>query len=275
MEGGPEVAYGHFDPDICREGSVVVHNDSLLPQQWDVGEVVAAGQAVFKDPSGDGSRCSLCKRKLAAHSAALAELPSLGGAMEEACPECGLLPDAAYGSTSQARARDTVERYAERLLREQDFSVTACVAFLRELQLAWEMEPQCARPDRRRRRNASAERRRMIFGAFRYGGMTGVTNLTRLRQGTARYLNTFLKRRCEGVSAESWNALQVSFSTSIAVHRDSQNVKGTHNFLYCSGKYKARCGLSLPPPWRRIARAKQNRLCGRTKSIPRVFRALR
>ena len=151
-EGGPEVAYGHFDPDICREGSVVVHNDSLLPQQRE---------------SGDGSRCSLCKRKLAAHSAALAELPSLGGAIEEACPECGLLPDAAYGSTSQAGARDTVERYAERLLREQDFSVTACAAFLRELQLAWEMEPQRARPDRRRRRNASAERRRMIFGAFR------------------------------------------------------------------------------------------------------------
>ena len=80
---------------------MVVHNDSLLPQQWDVGAVVAAGQAVFKDLSGDGPGVA-CKRKLAAHSAALAELPSLGGAIEEACPECGLLPDAAYGSTSQA-----------------------------------------------------------------------------------------------------------------------------------------------------------------------------
>ncbi|CAE7238883.1 unnamed protein product [Symbiodinium natans] len=119
VQVGPEVAYGHFDPDICREGSVVVHNDSLLPQQWDVGEVVAAGQAVFKaEQSGKRARA-----------------------------ERGLLPDAAYGSTSQARARDTVERYAERLLREQDFSVTACAGFLRELQLAWEMEPQYARSD--------------------------------------------------------------------------------------------------------------------------------
>ena len=120
------------------------------------------------------------------------------------------------------------------------------------------MEPQCARPDRRRRRNASAERRRMIFGAFRYGGMTGVTNLTRLWQGTARYLNSFVKRRCEeqGISAESWHALQVSFSTGIAIHRDSQNVKGTHNFLCCSGKNKggAKATMMLLPASRRQGR---------------------
>ena len=40
------------------------------------------------------------------------------------------------------------------------------------------------------------------------------------------------------MSAEGWNALQASFSTGIAVHRDSQNVKETYNFLCCSGKYK-------------------------------------
>ena len=121
---------------------------------------MAASQAVFKDLSGDGSRCGLCKRKLAAHSAALAEMPFQGGGTGEACPECGLLPDAAYSSTSQA---STAERYAERLLREQDFSAVSCAAFLRELQLAWEMEPQCARPDKRKKRNLGTERR--------YGGM--------------------------------------------------------------------------------------------------------
>ena len=155
-------------------------------------------------------------------------------------PSVGCCPMPPMARPRKPRARDTVERYAERLFREQDFSVAPCTKFLHELQLAWEIEPQCARPDRRKRRNAGVERRRMIFGAFRFGGMTGVTNLTRLWQATARYLNSFLRRRCEEqwTSAESWNALQVSFSTGIAIHRDSQNVKGTYNFLYCSGKYK-------------------------------------
>ncbi|CAE7576221.1 unnamed protein product [Symbiodinium microadriaticum] len=102
------------------------------------------------------------------------------------------------------------------------------------------MEPQCARPDKRKKRNLGTERRRMIFGAYRYGGMVGLTNLTRLWSSTVKFLNAFLKKQREeqGTSAEGWNALQVSFSTGIAVHRDSQNVKGTYNFLYCSGKYK-------------------------------------
>ena len=139
----------------------------------------------------------------------------------------GLLPDA-YGSTSQARARDTAERYAERLLREQDFSVKSCAAFLHELQLAWETEPQCARPDYRKKRNLGTERRRMIFGAYRYGGMVGVTNLTRLWPSTVKFLNAFLKKQSEeqGVSAEGWNALQVSFSAGIAVHRGRRTSQG-------------------------------------------------
>ena len=54
------------------------------------------------------------------HSVAFAELPSLGRAIGEwAVARCRLW------STSQAIARDTVERYAERLLREQFFRHSA------------------------------------------------------------------------------------------------------------------------------------------------------
>ncbi|CAE7786512.1 unnamed protein product, partial [Symbiodinium necroappetens] len=44
---GPEVAFGHFDPDLSREGMVVMHNSGPLARQWEAGDVVAAGKRRF------------------------------------------------------------------------------------------------------------------------------------------------------------------------------------------------------------------------------------
>ena len=48
-----------------------------------------------------------------------------------------------------------------------------------------------------------------------------------------------LKARCkeDGVEAELWNALAISFTGDMPLHRDAQNRRGTHNFLYCAGKF--------------------------------------
>ena len=130
---GPEVAFGHFDPDLSREGMVVMHNSGPLARQWEAGDVVAAGKVGFKDPlrCATSSECQTCQRLLGPHSAALAELAPLGGIPFGSCPACGLLPDGVHSSSAQVRARDTVERFAERLVREQDLSPASFQHFCR------------------------------------------------------------------------------------------------------------------------------------------------
>ena len=78
-----------------------------------------------------------------------------------------------------------------------------------------------------------------MLGSFRHGGVVGTTNATKHCPQTATYLNGYLKGRCEdaGVAAESWNSLAVSFSGDMPLHRDSNNRRGTHNFLCCAGRF--------------------------------------
>ena len=75
------------------------------------------------------------------HSAALAELAASGESVFGGCPGCGLLADTVHTSTALVRARETVERFAERLLRECDFSKESFRMFERELRAAWHLEP--------------------------------------------------------------------------------------------------------------------------------------
>ena len=86
---------------------------------------------------------------------------------------------------------------------------------------------------------AGAVEPRLVLGSFRHGGVVGTTNATKHWPQTATYLNGYLKGRCEdaGVAAESWNSLAVSFSGDMPLHRDSNNRRGTHNFLCCAGKF--------------------------------------
>ena len=180
---GLEVAFGHFDPDLSRDGMVVLHNVT-------------------------SSECQACHRLLGPHSAALAEVAALGGKPFGGCPACGLLPDAAHGS-APVRARDTVVRFAERLVREQDFSVPSFQLFCKELRAAWYLEPCGQTRGSSRRGAAKAVEPRL--GSFRHGGVVG-TIPPRRSTGLRRrptYLNDYLKGRCEdaGVAAESWNSL--------------------------------------------------------------------
>ena len=135
------------------------------------------------------------------------------------------------------RARETVERFAERLIcesefsrliRESDFSTSSFRMFIQELRAAWHLEP--GSKSRPKDRVSPAPPPRLVLGCFRHGGIVGVTSMTRHWPQTTMYLNAFLRTRCEedGVEAEPCNALAISLF-------DAQNRRGTHNFLYCAG----------------------------------------
>ena len=83
------------------------------------------------------TECEVCKRPLATHSAALAELASSGETVFGGCSGCGLLPESFHTSTALVRARETVERFAERLTRERNFSTSSFRMFVQELRAAW------------------------------------------------------------------------------------------------------------------------------------------
>ena len=138
-----EAAYGLVDPSTTREWMLVVRNCRPLPQQFEAGEVVASAVPVFRSPLESTSRteCEVCKRPLATHSAALAELATSGEVVSGGCPGCGLLPESFHTSTALVRARDTVERFAERMIRESDFSTASFRMFIKELCAAWHLEP--------------------------------------------------------------------------------------------------------------------------------------
>ncbi|CAE7883936.1 unnamed protein product [Symbiodinium microadriaticum] len=205
---GLEVAFGHFDPDLSRDGMVVLHNVT-------------------------SSECQACHRLLGPHSAALAEVAALGGKPFGGCPACGLLPDAAHGS-APVRARDTVVRFAERLVREQDFSVPSFQLFCKELRAAWYLEPCGQTRGSSRRGAAKAVEPRL--GSFRHGGVVG-TIPPRRSTGLRRrptYLNDYLKGRCEdaGVAAESWNSLGKFTGGELWVE-DAEAVKTQHRTAPC------------------------------------------
>ena len=74
---------------------------------------------------------------------------------------------------------------------------------------------------------------RQILGAYCHGGLRGVTNLTKRKPWTTRFLNTVLRSRLPSQtdSADpSWLALMLMQADDVEVHRDWRNEWGTVNY---------------------------------------------
>ena len=128
-----------LEREVCLADNTEYRAEATMLAALESDKVVASAVPVFRSPLEGPSRteCELGKRPLATHSAALAELASSGEVVFGGCSGCGLLPESFHTSTALVRARETVERFAERLTRERNFSTSSFRMFVQELRAAW------------------------------------------------------------------------------------------------------------------------------------------
>ena len=110
----------------------------------------------------------------------------------------------------------TSEELAHECLIAQDYSIQS----VRRVLGAIVQEEQSA-GDRR-----GIVEGRQILGAYCHGGLRGVTNLTKRKPWTTRFLNTVLRSRLPSQtdSADpSWLALMLMQADDVEVHRDWRN----------------------------------------------------
>ena len=75
----------------------------------------------------------------------------------------------------------------------------------------------------------------LLFGWYKHGGVTGVSNITTVLPGVVQLLNTLLH---QVTSTGSWTTIGLFFSAAAAPHADRRNAKGTCNYVL---------PLALPP----------------------------
>ena len=76
-----------------------------------------------------------------------------------------------------------------------------------------------------------------VYGAWTHGGMQGVTRSVHLFPMVTRYLNEFVRARCND-PAFTWTSVVISKDSMAKVHSDSHNLKGSTNVLLSFGDHK-------------------------------------
>ena len=76
-----------------------------------------------------------------------------------------------------------------------------------------------------------------VYGAWTHGGMQGVTRSVHLFPMVTRYLNEFVRARCND-PAFTWTSIVISKDSMAKVHSDSHNLKGTVNVLLSFGDHQ-------------------------------------
>ena len=72
------------------------------------------------------------------------------------------------------------------------------------------------------------------YGMFTHGGVIGVTRSTKDTEALVRYLNNFGKANLPANA--TWSSISVTKNIATTVHRDSNNLKGTHNYSASTGQ---------------------------------------
>ncbi|CAE7219835.1 unnamed protein product, partial [Symbiodinium sp. KB8] len=72
------------------------------------------------------------------------------------------------------------------------------------------------------------------YGMFTHGGVIGVTRSTKDTEALVRYLNNFGKAHLP--ASATWSSISVTKNIATTVHRDSNNLKGTHNYSASTGQ---------------------------------------
>ena len=76
-----------------------------------------------------------------------------------------------------------------------------------------------------------------VYGAWTHGGMQGVTRSVHLFPMVTRYLNEFVRARCND-PAFTWTSVVISKDSMAKVHSDSHNLKGSTNVLLSFGDHQ-------------------------------------
>ena len=76
-----------------------------------------------------------------------------------------------------------------------------------------------------------------VYGAWTPGGMQGVTRSVHLFPMVTRYLNEFVRARCND-PAFTWTSIVIGKDSMAKVHSDSHNLKGSTNVLLSFGDHQ-------------------------------------
>ena len=76
-----------------------------------------------------------------------------------------------------------------------------------------------------------------VYGAWTHGGMQGVTRSVHQFPMVTRYLNEFVRARCND-PAFTWTSIVISKDSMAKVHSDSHNLKGSTNVLLSFGDHQ-------------------------------------
>ena len=117
----------------------------------------------------------------------------------------------------------TSEEFSRHYLLTQDYSIEA----VRQVLCAVAQE-EASTSDRR-----GIDQCRQVLGAYCRGGLRGVTNLTKKKLSTTKFLNFALMSRLisePGTSRPSWSALMLMRAGDVDVHRDWRNEWGSMNY---------------------------------------------
>ena len=122
------------------------------------------------------------------------------------------------------------EKIAKELLDNLDFQSKSCLKLL--------LSMKC-KPTKSNRlsvtkggRNTDGNVEYIVLGAFSHGGVQGITKRTQQYADATRYINAFLKNH--GMTGDC-SSICINHGSSIKVHKDARNMKGTMNHTISLG----------------------------------------
>ena len=124
------------------------------------------------------------------------------------------------------------EQLAHDLLKDRDFSCKSCLKLLRALK---------CKPAKSNRLSVSNKSKTkdtveyIVFGAFAHGGVQGITNITHKNPRACQYINAFLGEH--GMAGEC-SYLCINHGSTIKVHKDVHNMKGSINHTISMGEFQ-------------------------------------
>ena len=130
-------------------------------------------------------------------------------------------------------AEDPVEELASALLNDNVFTSDAC-ALLLQLYTKYQ-HGVYKRPLFGKEGHGVLA---ATLGVYRHGGLVGVSGETWSRPCMTRYLNTFLRARCNAAGYESptWTSLHIT-DLGAGPHKDTSNKPGTFNYAISVGDF--------------------------------------
>ncbi|CAE7476027.1 unnamed protein product [Symbiodinium microadriaticum] len=155
--------------------------------------------------------------------------------MLEGEAEIGLAAD---GTPAEAHVHVAVkddeedcEQMAERLLRQGEFSYESLEGLAQKLPIIKDKQRGINRKARKQIQGITA-------GLWAHGNMQGVTKNTQRFPNTVRYLNSFVKSKCDG----TWTSLVLLRDVRMTLHKDCHNAEDSTSLISSFGSFGGRGG---------------------------------